>query len=537
MYDQLSLLSIQGLGMASTLVHLLPLLGLISFVGIILYGYRRLQSLLIKKKSLEHEIQRQRKLNQEQSIKLTAIEVSKAKLFQNVMEEIRSPLAAIVQMNHAILHDKFGKAPTNVKGASRLALESGKRLHHMVQELLEIASFGHSCEKPCPQCLDFFEYIHTLYQSLLEEAQIKKIHIGFNYQLGKELRLTFDPQKFKQVFTTLVKNAIKCSPPASQIIISLYDCPRENKIHISVEDSSKGLCLEEIRHIFDAYFQTDYKKAFHQYGPTPALLRNYAHVCEGDLKVDSTPGRGTTFTFSFPKSTESFLPIDKLKSPTDPIRISIPKSEKIETPAKEKKALQVKYRGLLAGNEESWLQSIQQYVEPTYLTLFARGVSETQKVLLSYNRKIDFILCGGGLATEDDCLLLRQIKRHKQHSRIPVFVLSEEIKASSRIKSLNLGIDEYLIYPFQPEDLIHKIENWVDVYTNRDEWHCQGEACQSSKVKITDADLIWLTKMESLILAEMRNRQFNLGELAYQMGTSERQLYRKVKELTGKNAQ
>jgi len=503
-------------------------------VCILYYYYSRFNS---RKSVLEREIERQKQIVNKQSSKLSRIEVSKAAMFRNMMEKIESPLSSIIKLNNAIMSNSYGSANANIKGASRIAVENGKQLIQLVEEVLELASFEMVSLELDKSPIYFYPYICELYHSLLAEAQSKNIHIGFNYQLDKDLVITLDSKKFEKVFKKLIRNAIHCSPKNSQVIISLEESTAEGKINLMVEDSGVGLDQDDLHNIFDCYFQSEYKNAFYSYGLVPALIRNYADLFDAELSVDSEVGRGTTFTFSFPKSlslsdSHGTYHHKLAHSKPDTTHQQLPAYVYNNSGLSKQAGSAKKYRCLIVGDNEEVLQLIKTCIEDSYHILFARESEEARELLCKYGSKIDFIICSGLLPFMNEFQLLSEVKSNEKWNKLPLFVVTDEVKVSFRIRSLIMGIDDYLISPFHANELLSSIEKVLKSAGERDEWHLKLVAC--NKIEITDADLAWLTELEEIMQKEMSNRQFNIAELAYRMASSERQLFRKVKELTGK---
>ncbi|MEL6631478.1 MAG: helix-turn-helix domain-containing protein [Bacteroidota bacterium] len=465
-------------------------------------------------------------------------EMSKDEVLRNVMEYLIGPLTSIVALNQAIMSNRYGKANSNIQGASRIATENGRHLVHLVEEMIELISMGMTNLELRPDPVQLYPFISELHNKILSEASNRGIHVGLNYRLDRTLEIHLDTEKFQIIFLKLVEKAVCCSRKNSQVIISLEQSPKSGFIDLIIEDSSKGLDQEELQHIFDGQFLKEKDRKTSQYGIVPALVKKYAMLFGADLSVFSQKGRGTTFIFSFPQILSSELSIIDPKEKNT----SLPTQSKqltdliyySPTPSTQPHTAK-RHRSLLISNQEANLQALSGYLEADYNLLFGRDREETMELLKKYQSKIDFIVCGGDLLFQNHFELLNTIKSHHRWKRFPIVVISDEIKASVKIRSLVMGVDTYMVAPFQKEELMCQIQDVLALYRERDEWRVAAKKCASAQdVKVTDADLFWLTELENIIQKEMANRHFNLAELAYQMATSERQLFRKVKELTGR---
>ena len=110
-----------------------------------------------------------------------------------------------------------------------------------------------------------------------------------------------DPEALDQILGLLLENAIKYSPEGGEVRVSAIDGPRT--VTIAVSDHGVGMTEEEQEHIFDPYFRAARGDAnrFSGVGLGLSIVRHLVQRSGGEIAVESTPGVGTTFTFSVPK--------------------------------------------------------------------------------------------------------------------------------------------------------------------------------------------------------------------------------------------
>jgi signal transduction histidine kinase len=110
-----------------------------------------------------------------------------------------------------------------------------------------------------------------------------------------------DPEALDQIVGLLLENAIKYSPDGGEVRVSAIDGP--HAVTVSVSDHGVGMTPEEQEHIFDPYFRAARGDAnrFSGVGLGLSIVRHLVQRSGGEIAVDSTPGLGTTFTFSVPK--------------------------------------------------------------------------------------------------------------------------------------------------------------------------------------------------------------------------------------------
>jgi len=117
--------------------------------------------------------------------------------------------------------------------------------------------------------------------------------------------LRVDPKRLNQVITNLVSNAYKYTPNGGKITIRARN---EGKtVRCEVIDSGIGLTAEELEKLFSKFWRADHQYVREQPGTGLglAIARNLIELQDGEMEVHSTPGEGTTFTFTVPSSKQA----------------------------------------------------------------------------------------------------------------------------------------------------------------------------------------------------------------------------------------
>ena len=106
--------------------------------------------------------------------------------------------------------------------------------------------------------------------------------------------------RLKQVLINLLTNALKFTPEGGSV--SLRACKLDAEAAISITDTGIGIRKEDHEMIFDAFSQSgdNYTSKREGTGLGLALSRRLVDLHGGHLKVESEPGRGSTFTFTLP---------------------------------------------------------------------------------------------------------------------------------------------------------------------------------------------------------------------------------------------
>jgi signal transduction histidine kinase len=110
-----------------------------------------------------------------------------------------------------------------------------------------------------------------------------------------------DPEALDQIVGLLLENAIKYSPEGGEVRIAAIDGPRT--VTISVSDHGVGMAQDDLRHIFDPYFRAARgdSNRFGGVGLGLSIARHLVEGSGGEIRVESTPGAGATFSFTLPR--------------------------------------------------------------------------------------------------------------------------------------------------------------------------------------------------------------------------------------------
>ena len=139
--------------------------------------------------------------------------------------------------------------------------------------------------------------IETLVQEVVD------YYVDILKEKGIELILTpveplpaykLDYQQLKQVLINLIKNASEAMPQGGRITVAVLRQPPDLKI--AVADTGEGMAPDVADNIFTPYFTTKSKGS----GLGLAISRNIVRAHNGDIEVESQPGKGSTFTISLP---------------------------------------------------------------------------------------------------------------------------------------------------------------------------------------------------------------------------------------------
>lgn len=224
---------------------------------------------------------------------------SKSEFLANMSHELRTPLNSIIGFSDILLEKVFGELNEKQFRYISNISTSGKHLLTLINDILDLSKVEagkmelHYSEFSIDSV---FEEVKTVLSPLV---QVKSLEVTFNIE-SDFTTLEADRGRLIQVLYNLVSNAIKFTPSSGKV--SIYCKKSGNRALISVIDTGIGISTEDQVKLFQPFTQLD-ASATRQYCGTGlglALVKKIVNLHQGDIWVESEPGKGSNFTFAVP---------------------------------------------------------------------------------------------------------------------------------------------------------------------------------------------------------------------------------------------
>lgn len=219
----------------------------------------------------------------------------------HVSHEFRTPLCVIKQYASLLADGGFGDMSTEQAKTLHLIEDRVDGLNNLVDDMLDISRHDAgllSAKRESCQPTDFIEReLHGLQQ----RASVRNVTIA--YQADDQLPAIFcDQEKAGRVLTNLVSNAIKYSPPESQVKIRVAMAETRQEVAIEVQDQGPGISVNEMKNIFTRFQVASSARVISEkgFGLGLCIAREMAELNLGNLTVRSVKGEGSTFMFTLP---------------------------------------------------------------------------------------------------------------------------------------------------------------------------------------------------------------------------------------------
>jgi signal transduction histidine kinase/CheY-like chemotaxis protein len=394
---------------------------------------------------------------------LVELHESKTRFFQNVSHEFRTPLTLVLGALGGPSAESSPDAPVldaeDIEAARRAAL----RLDRLVDALLTFAQAEGGALVAHRQPTDIAQLTQdctSMFRSAVEQA-------GLTLTVNVPPTATvvdIDPEMWSRILLNLLSNAYKFTKTGS---IEVRLRVSNNMAFLEVEDTGIGIEADALDRVFERFHQVPSAQA--RTGPGAgiglALVADLVSAHDGQVTVDSTPGRGSVFTVSVPLSGSSGPEVaptplsDRLRAQvlTDLVATKDGHEEDVGEAQHESRAQAgSSSRGqvlLVEDNEDLRRYLVRLLREDGWEVTDAPDV----ETALAIGSMPDLVLSDIMMPGLDGLALVRMLRANPDLSRTPVILLTARAGAESAAEGLRAGADDYIVKPFDPTELLARL--------------------------------------------------------------------------------
>ncbi len=230
------------------------------------------------------------------AVGLTRLQELRDEFVHVMTHELRSPITVVRGYVSMIKDGSYGQVPATLNDPINIISSESDNLAVLINDILEIARFEAGQVKMENVLTDIVPIIKITFNEMNILAKVRNISCEF-VDPNTIMQAFVDPQRFKQVITNFISNAIKYNRDGGSIKISL--AVHENMIHVTVADTGIGMSAESQKHLFEKFFRAKTAKEVTGTGLGLFITRQFIQAMGGDIvSILSKENEGTTFTFS-----------------------------------------------------------------------------------------------------------------------------------------------------------------------------------------------------------------------------------------------
>jgi signal transduction histidine kinase len=232
--------------------------------------------------------------------KLQQLDKLKSNFLSVATHELRTPLSVILGYNAMLEESLQDRLDESERQTLTESIAACKRLIRMVNSMLDINQIESGKMKMDFVLTDLRRLLNGVAALFHQEARSRQLQLTVELPT-RTLRAELDAERIEQVLINLVGNAMKFTPAGGAIAIRLRHHAELRQAEISVQDNGIGIAPEDQARIFDEFAQVRHGHTVRDgSGLGLAITKRIVEAHHGQLRVTSTPGAGSTFSFTLP---------------------------------------------------------------------------------------------------------------------------------------------------------------------------------------------------------------------------------------------
>jgi two-component system phosphate regulon sensor histidine kinase PhoR len=225
----------------------------------------------------------------------------------NMTHELKTPLATISLAIDALKNEKVIQDRAKMDYFNGIIKEENKRMNKHVETILQAAVMDRQEIQLTKQPLLVNGLINEILSNYALQLQEKNGAVELQLNAKRDL-INADPVHFRNLISNLIDNAVKYSK--GNLLLKISTSNTNRNLIIRFEDNGIGMSKETVRRIFEKFYRAHTGNIHNVkgFGLGLSYVKTIIDAHHGKIKVDSTLGRGSTFTIEVPLLRERIVP-------------------------------------------------------------------------------------------------------------------------------------------------------------------------------------------------------------------------------------
>jgi signal transduction histidine kinase/HAMP domain-containing protein/ActR/RegA family two-component response regulator len=402
----------------------------------------------------------------EKAAELAATSKYKSQFLANMSHELRTPLNSILVLSQQLAENPSGNLSDKQVEFSRVINSSGADLLNLIHDILDLSKIESGTVALQVEQVSFARLRDNLDRTFRPVAEAKDLPLKVEFAEGLPERIETDPTRLEQILKNFLSNAIKFTAQGHvDLRLELAkegwsaDHPVLSRapevVAFAVQDTGIGIAADRQKMIFEAFQQEDAGTA-RKYGGTGlglAISRELAQLLNGEIKVSSVLGEGSTFTLYLPlrhaagagRAAVETAPPDR-------------RSGGAKMPSTDRKLrVQANLRGrkiLVVDDDARNIFALTSLLETQGMDAIAATSGREAIEIVGRTPDLGIALVDIMMPDMDGYETIRNIRKDPLFRALPIVALTAKAMPGDREKCLEAGASDYISKPVNTDQLL-----------------------------------------------------------------------------------
>lgn len=264
----------------------------------------RAQNEELRAQEEELRAQREELLDKQKSLAQSNVSLEKgsrlkSEFLSDMSHELRTPLNAVIGFSELLLGETYGPLADLQKERIGDISSAGKQLLTLVNDILDLSRIEAGRVELASAPMDLRSAIEEACSLVAPIAEKKRIKVT-TALLPEALMVLADHGRVRQVVVNLLSNAIKFTPSSGTVVVKVSK--KDDMARVAVEDTGIGISPEDARKLFAPFTQLKGGLNAGGAGLGLSISKRLVELMDGEIGLESTVGKGSTFHFTLPLS-------------------------------------------------------------------------------------------------------------------------------------------------------------------------------------------------------------------------------------------
>ncbi|PEN08773.1 hypothetical protein CRI93_03175 [Longimonas halophila] len=489
----------------------------------------------------------------EQADRLKELNEAKRRFFANVSHEFRTPLTLLLGPTRDALQQQAPLAPERVE----MVYRNGKRLQTLINQLLDLSALDDGRLAADPKWYRLSAVVHAAAGVFAPLAERKQLAFEIDTP-ADPLYAHIDAAHLQTAIQNLVSNAVKYTPTGGRVAVTLSpEDGRQSRneangaatlltAQIVVRDTGPGIPKDEQERLFDRFQRGGRAAARTQEGSGIglSLAQELVHANSGQIRVDSAPDAGATFTITLParQALPNGASVAPVPSPTgaDPAEGAALAKAASPTPTAPPNDEDRPVVLVVDDNPD-----VRRYVRSVLETPASGDPEGAERFAVieadngargrdaARTHLPDCIVADVMMPEMDGFEMGQELMHDPMTAGIPLLYLTARARPQDEIDGLDVGADAYLVKPFEQRVLRARVQSLIQKRMRLRSLYEEEAAPDTPAGTPSDnesEESAFAADVIQVIRANLNDPDFGVAELADALSISRSHLYRRLRE-------